>query len=195
MAFQKNNLGFTLVEMMVVIGVLSIVIVGLIAIFVSAIQIQRYVASAYQLLDQSSYIMEYMTRAIRLAKKDLEGNCITQYNSYGYYDEINDSGIKFTNKNEDGDCIGFFLDNTDKRLKQYKKESGGGQAVISPLTSSAMEVSAFNVILAGESQETDQEQPKATIYLEIKVKGAGSQPSIKLQTTVSMRDLDIAPSL
>ncbi len=181
----KKNSGFTLVEMLVVIGILLIVLVALVAIFVSALQIQRYVLSAYQLLDQSSYVMEYMSRSLRMAKKDLTGSCIDLNNSYGYYSGT--SGIKL--KNEAGDCIGFFLE--AGQLKQYKKS--GGNETTSALTSSSMEVTAFNVALVPNSGPPAQLQPKATIYLEIKAKGSGPQPKIKLQTTVSARDLDIAP--
>ena len=70
--YKKNGEGFTLIEILVVIVIFSIVLGAVIGIFISAIRIQRYYLASQKLLDQTSYVTEYMSRSIRMAKKRLD---------------------------------------------------------------------------------------------------------------------------
>jgi len=60
------------------------------------------------------------------------------------------------------------------------------------MTSSAFKINTLKFKLSGERQD-DSLQPRVTIYSEIK--GAGQKPEerpqIKIQTTISQRNLDI----
>ena len=67
---NKLNRGFTLIEMMITVLIFSVIVAAVIGVFVSAIRIQRYNLTYQQLLDQTSYAMEYMSRAIRMAVKE-----------------------------------------------------------------------------------------------------------------------------
>jgi len=193
-ASSKRN-GFTLTEMLVSMVIFTILIGGIIGVFVSSLRTQRYYLASQKLLDQSSYIMEYMSRAIRMAKKQTSDSpliCITE----GYnYENIggNDLGIRFI-KVTDGTqkCLEFYLAGPDN--DQIYQEIDGGSFM--SLTSDDLKVNSLKFYIDGEYQGVfgaeDPYQPKVTIYLDIEVKNINpSPPRIKIQTTVSQRDLDI----
>lgn len=57
------------------------------------------------------------------------------------------------------------------------------------LSSSNFQVSDFTISVTGDG--VDNLQPLVTIYLEITGIGSGYQPKVKIQTTISQRNLDI----
>jgi len=175
-----QNKGFTLVELLVSISIFSLIVSAMSGAFVSTIRAQRKSVAFQQLLQQTSYLEEYMSRSIRMGKKDINGTCIGEKSNY----EITRSGngIEFMNYN--GNCEEFYLSGLE--LRQNKNN------VDLALTSSNLIVENINIELSGNSQ-TDNFQPRVTIFL--KIKGAGSkpeeQPEIKIQTTISQRNPDV----
>jgi len=165
--------GFTLIEMLVAVTIFVTVITVASAIFVSGLRAQRQSLAYQQLLDQTSYLMEYMSRAIRMAKKDMDGSCIAAKLNY----EFDGQCLKF--KNYKGECRQFCLETG--RLKEIKED------VQNYLTSPELEVKKFNVTLTGQTQN-DKLQPLVSIFLNIEGK---EQSKIKIQTSISQRDLDI----
>ncbi|MDD2732120.1 MAG: prepilin-type N-terminal cleavage/methylation domain-containing protein [Candidatus Pacebacteria bacterium] len=178
---KKEN-GFTLVEMMVVVVIFSIVIGAALAVFVYTIRIQQYCLGSQQLLDQTSYAMEYMSRHLRMAKKDISGTCIASGKNYEEISQGTKSGIKFLNYR--GECHEFYLDSSDYKLKESRNGS------VSDLTSSNLKVNNFNVSILGDG--ADSLQPKVTILINAQSKKSAStfKPSVGIQTTVSQRNLD-----
>jgi len=65
----KMKMGFTLIEMLVAIGIFAIMTVALTGIFISATQSQSHTLYTQELMSQSSYALEYMGRILRMAKK------------------------------------------------------------------------------------------------------------------------------
>ena len=176
----KMNKGFTIIEMLVVITIFSIVIGSATGVFIWAIRLQRYNLAYQQILNQTSYAMEYMSRAIRMAKKDLDGSCINWNTNY----EIigGGSGIKFENYNLQ--CQEFSLVG-----EQLVVKFDGGSAI--PLTSTDFNVASLKFEITGETQPPgDTNQPRATIFMEVEGKNLSPLPRIKIQTTISQRDLD-----
>ena len=143
------------------------------SIFLSSIKNQRQGLATQEILDQASYLMEYMSRALRMAKKDMAGSCTgTAKLNYAFESQC----LKFLNYK--GECQRFCLDGT-----RIKDENGNY------LTSTNLEVSSFGVVLSGASQPpVDYLQPKVTISLNI---AGQEETSIKIQTTVSQRNLDV----
>ena len=173
---ERSRMGqksFTLVELLVAVAIFAII--GGIAsgVFVSALRAQRKSLAYQELLSQTSYLMEYMSRALRMARKDIDGVCIDAKLNYKKVD----SGIKFMNYK--GECQKFYLSGS-----QLKEEKAG---IISNLTSTGLSVSNFNINLLGQTQD-DNLQPRATFFLDITGK---EQSKIKIQTAVSQRSLDI----
>lgn len=177
-----NNRGFTLIEMMVAVTIFVSVVTVALAIFVSSLQAQRQNLAYQQLLDQTSFVTEYMSRAIRMAKKELSTPpiCLTVCGrGCNYETNPQQDSIKFIDYN--GVCTEFFLEN-----EQLKKRVG---ADVLALTSPDLTVSSFNVNLSGQYQPpTDYLQPLVTIFLEIVGK---EQSKIQIKTSISQRNLDI----
>ena len=166
-----NNKGFTLIEMIVAVAVFSLVIGASTGLFISSLRAQRQNLATREVLDQTSYIMEYMSRALRMAKKDITGTCTgTAKSNYQFESQC----IKFINYKDE--CQHFCL--VGSRLKN--KEGNY-------LTSANLNIKSFNVNLVGQGQ-IDTLQPKITIFLDIEGK---EQSNIKIQTTISQRNLDV----
>jgi len=177
----KMNKGFTLIEMLVAALIFSIVIGAATGVFVSAIKLQRYNLAHQQLLSQASYAVEYMDRAIRMAVRDDDNTCGLAGQNY----RVSDGNRKIEFKNYKGECQEFFWDTSNYQLKVDK--TGFGTPLI--LTSDDFEITSFNFQVSGDVLG-DNVQPKVRIFLDIKAKGSGQQPRIKIQTAISQRNLD-----
>ena len=62
---MNNNKGFTLIELIVVMTVFLLVIGAAMGIFISIVQNQKKILSEQELLNQISYVEEYMSKALR----------------------------------------------------------------------------------------------------------------------------------
>jgi len=175
--------GFTLMEMLVVSGMFSILIMVVASIFVSAIRTANNVLEMKKTLSQISYSVEYMTRAIRMAEKDTVGDCINRGDNYEISGVNNDS-ITFRNALQDDNCQEFFIQ--DEQLK-HKINVGKSNEEILDLTSSDMKVYNLSFTANGEQQD-DIFQPFITIYLEAQ---SSDSPILEIQTSVSQRNPDI----
>jgi len=173
---MTGDKGFTLVEIMIAISVFSIMIISLFGFFHSAFLSQEKSLNSIYLLDNASFLSEYMSRSIRMARKDINGDCIeAKANFY----QSDDSHLKFLNYN--GECQELFLQNGSLVLSK----SGETQN----LTPDDILVEDLVFHVKGGSQ-SDFIQPRVTFILAMKNK-KGPIQSIKIQTTVSQRQLDI----
>ena len=118
--YLKGIKGFTLIELIVVMAVFLFVIGAAISIFISVIQNQKKVLSEQQLLNQISYVEEYMSKGLRMATADTNGTACfgdSKYAGYIYLLTRFDpglaqfKGIKFINQSDSNACQEFFLDN------------------------------------------------------------------------------------
>ena len=179
---MKKN-AFTLVELMVSVGIFIILIAVFSGFFSSAIQAQRKVLASQEIVDNISYTLEYMSRAIRMAKKDMEGECLTTAGAKHNYETNNDNNkdrVRFLNYQEK--CQEFFL--ADGRLYERKstdKRAANFGASL-PLTPAKFQVSnlTFN---GSETWGQDNFQPKVILFLEIE--------ELKIRTSISQRDLNV----
>lgn len=185
-----NSSGFTLIEILVVIAIFSIIIGIFSGLLGAAIRSQRQNLASQKVLNQSSYAMEYMSRAMRMAKKDdieIDGatvNCLPESKANYATTTTGQGGVRFRNYNNI--CQEFYLENN-----QIREDKGG---TISDLTSSELQVNEFNINLIGAQQPPDDiNQPRVTMSLRLENPGAAPEipPQIRIQTTISQRDLDI----
>lgn len=175
----KNQKGFTLIEILGSVVIFSIVVLIVTGIFISVLRVQRVVLATQEILDQTSYVLEYISRAMRMAKKDLTGACLS---SSGLNYELTSGGVKFMDY--DGNCTEYYLENN-----QLKRRIGGD---VVELTSRKLKVNYFKVVLDGENQN-DNKQPRLTFFLEIESQRLPltQRPQLRFQSTVSQRNLDI----
>ena len=184
--------GYTLIEIMVAVGIFFAIIAAPSGFFVGSLKGQQRALASQELLDNVSYALEYISRSLRMAKKDdieIKGitcNCCPSGDRVNY--EVTDQSQRIIFRNYDNKCQEFYLDDGG-RLKESK------DGVINYLTSDDLEVVSLQFTVVGESQFDDPSlQPKVTLFLEVKG-NRGSDPSlqpvIKIQTTISQRNLDV----
>ena len=161
-----------------VVAVFSLLMLSASTFFVSGLKAQRQNLATQELLDQTSYFMEYMSRALRMAKKDASGSCIAT--KLNYNTTHVGQGIKF--KNYQDICQEFYLDVPTSRLKEVK-----GVADENFLSPESLKITSFAISLSGQSQG-DNIQPQVSLLVDVDGK-EGSKT--KVQTTISQRNLDV----
>ena len=164
--------GFTLIELLVSMTIFVIVMVSIIELFISGIKTQKKSLALQTLSDGTSYAVEYMSRAIRMAKKDLNTGC--------NFENVGTNGIRFLNYEKEEQL--FTLDND-----QIKEKKDGHP--LTALTSDNFRVTKLSFGLSGRCQ-VDDLQPRVTISIEIQTKEVDPQ-TLNIQTTISQRDLDV----
>jgi len=170
-----NKKGFTLVEILVVLVIFSIMLSAIAAVFISGIKIQRNAIAQEQLLDQLNYAIEYMGRELRMAKYKDNNACKTKdeyYNSNNSY-----LGIV----NQDGECVYFNLKTDNVIYKSAKSDTYD-----TALTSDDIKVTK----LLFKVSEENGKQTKVTILIEAESKSGDPLQKVKIQTTISARDLN-----
>ncbi|MFH1714138.1 MAG: prepilin-type N-terminal cleavage/methylation domain-containing protein [Candidatus Nealsonbacteria bacterium] len=174
---KSNKSGaFTLIEILVAVAIFSLIIGVASSVFVLSIKAQRKTLSDREILSQVSYAMEYVSRAIRMARKDIDGNCTGGVAKSNFFKTA--TGVAF--ENYEGDCQEFYIESG--RLKESKDGN------VNFLTAPNLTVSHFNINDLGWDQ-TDRIQPRVTLFLEIL---GFEQSQIKIQTSISQRNLDYA---
>lgn len=180
--------GFTLIEMLVSIGIFIILTIALTGIFVSSSRVQSRTLATQELMSQSSYVLEYMDRFLRMAKKDVSGSCTgTAGANYNPPESISNT-ITFLDYNNV--CHQFVLENNQIKEKKFIS----GSWVSAEITSSKVKVNNLKFSVIGGSQPpTNTLQPKITILIDIESKSqiVDPVPKIKVQTTISQRHLDV----
>lgn len=209
-----------MLELLVAVTTFGIFIGAISGLLVSGIQAQRRILATQELLSQASYVIEHISRALRMAVKDNMGNCVGSYANYWvnplYYDGINwyaysspasssypqkGQGIRLLKATKNGNiCQNFYLDPTTSVLKEQTssddKPSNFGAPL--PLISSNIQITSFIVNVSGDlsgsslTAEVPNLQPRVTIFLSL----AGKQtmlgrPTLKVQTSISKRELDV----
>ena len=148
-----------------------------------------------------SYVEEYMSKAMRMAKVDNDGNCISNVDETGYIYMLTRGietgtakGIKFINQSDSDACEEFFLDETDpnnKVLKVLKNSTNDADAV--SLTSEDIKIESIQFAINGDQNKANVSirdwdlQPRITFVVTILLPN-GTERII--QTTVSQRNFN-----
>lgn len=185
---SESSKGFTLIELLIAVAIFTLVVAITTGLFISSIRVQRESLASQELLDGAGYVLEYMSRALRTAAKDLTGDCLTAAyikNNYAYID----SHLRFLNYQ--GKCQEFFLEGGQLQ----KRESDDNKANFNnplPLTPSNLFVEQFSIGPSDSWDQDDFDQPLVTLSLIIRAVGQKpeTQPRLVIQTTISQRNLD-----
>ena len=184
----KNNMqkGVTIIELLVTIIVFAIVITGFLNLFSYAFKAQIKVLDSQHLLANTAYVSEYISRSLRMARKDIIGNCIT-----AKYNFENPSGqenaISFLNYEEI--CQEFLLSDNSLQVKKSINDSASSLQEGLPLFPSDINVEDLKFQIAGETQD-DKLQPKVTFIIKLQTSRNPPQ-EFNFQTTISQRNLDV----
>jgi prepilin-type N-terminal cleavage/methylation domain-containing protein len=177
--------GFTLVELLVTAAIFSMIFSAVSGLFASALKAQRRSLASQELLAQTSYAMEYMSRQLRMASGQDPTSCTGSGNSY-----LLEGEQSITFLNYQGCCIQFRAIPGVDRLDQRVIGSCSTLTDAS-LTSANFKVEKFNINLAGGPGSG--KQARVTLFLRIKGKSQKieERPVIEIQNTISQRNLNI----
>lgn len=173
--------GFTLIEIIVAATIFAIVVSAISSLFVVSVRGQRNIVAQQNLADNTRAVLEQMSRQIRMAQRDESGSCTgtagTTYTASG-------AALAFIDYR--GNCATYELFGTKIRIRPNT-----GQPFLD-LTSDDIRVSRFNFDVRGRDKQ-DQEQPRVSIVIEAEAAGQSQDgsPSITLQTTISLRNIDV----
>jgi len=181
--FYKNSKGFTLVELLVVIATFVVITITAVDLFVLMIAHQRTILAEQELLSQVSYVTEYMSRALRMAEKSADTNCLSQIGK-NYEITRFGKGVKFINASNQGACQEFFLDEDAGAIKEIENNE-----TPVPLTSESLIIDKFNIKLYGDNAG-DEAQPRIIIAMDIGRQTKNAQVRKQVQLTISQRNLD-----
>jgi len=178
---SQSKQGFTLVELLVAVAIFSLIVGGVVNILSSTFAVQRRSLASQELVGQTSFVAEFMSRALRQAQKEFSAPTCLSGNGDNYELFDADTRIRFIDR--DGDCREFYEDGG--KIKERDVLS----STESDLTSADLTVQTLKFYISGESQ-SDNLQPRATFYMAIEGRDA-NKPLIRLQSTISQRRYDV----
>ena len=108
---NSKSKGFTIIELMIAVALFSVVVGAVSTIFITSLQSQRKSISFENIFDQTSYLMEYMSRSLRMAKTETAALTCLSAEDKNYQLTRSDKGVKFINSQ--GVCQEFYFDNDD----------------------------------------------------------------------------------
>lgn len=107
---KYNNFGFTLIELIVGMGIFSLVMLSVTGIFQQVVNVQRKAIGAHNVQESLRYILEVMSKEIRTAERNFD-TCADVPSGQIY--NVNNDTLYL--KNQYGQCVAYFLQNS--RLK------------------------------------------------------------------------------
>lgn len=165
------NKGFTLIEMIVAVGVFTVAITLSLASFLNISAIQKKAEAFRAVNNNLNFALEAMVREIKTGIK---------YVPF----PLDSSSLSI--KNSGGENVTFSL--SDNQIKRTV-ETAEGESTLA-LTAPEVEITNLNFIVSGQ-QSGDGFQPKATIIINGLIEEKGEIKSrLNLQTTISQRSLD-----
>lgn len=196
MNINQKSKGFTLVETLVSLLIFGFVSIIMVNIFVSVLNSQRRILQNQELMNSSSYALEYMARAIRMAEKDVNGYC-TGTPGKNYLPGASDASISFLAydaKTSTYKCTQFLLEGAAVKERKSTTESIDNLQAAQPITSSSVNVSGLTFAVTGNAvpDSVPPKQPKVTIMIKMSYNTTSANaPGIVVQTSISQRKLDI----
>ncbi|KKW47354.1 MAG: hypothetical protein A2128_02225 [Candidatus Liptonbacteria bacterium GWC1_60_9] len=169
-AHRGSRKGFTMIELIVAMGIFLILIAAATSGFVQALRTQRAIVALMAANDNASSVLEQMAREIRV----------------GYNFQTNTSEDELTFVNAYNEIVTYRLDN-----QTIERGTGGmGGTTFAPLTPEIVRIDGMKFRLQG-AQSGDREAPRVTINLMVGARGKGVENIVvNIQTTVSARLID-----
>ena len=181
---MKTEQGFTLVEMLVALAVFVLIGGAAVNLVVSSIAGQRAAFADQTVVDQISSVVEYVSRAIRQANKDLTGLCIASGTNYGIPGG-GQTGQALRFRDKEGFCREFSFNIATSAIQERKSRVANGAVAFDafiPLTSNDITIRGVWFFIQGEDQ-MDNLQPRVTFFIDTQ--------GLQFQTTVSQRKFDV----
>ena len=192
---RNPKLGFSLIEVIVSMGIFVTAVVGLSALFVGVLRIQRQAFVESLVVDNARYAMDEMTRAIRVS--DIEAMADNTPQDFIIMDEqpmLDDAfGFSGCSASDPTDClVRYHYDGGTRRL-QERRANGSSFPIRTWFLDLAgdatvVQVNRFQASAFG-CGDSDNRQPRVTLGLETSHRQAVGVQPLLLQTTVSLRQI------
>lgn len=175
-----------MLELIVSLGLFSVVMLVVLAAYISLISLDRQARASNQLASSLSFATESMSRSIRTG---------TRYSCNGNADQncAAPGGSSFSFVNTEGEVIGYRL-KTDGSIGQCSLSSLGQTCLDAnavSLTDSRITITSLRFIVRGAGS-VDAYQPYVTISLGgTMTTDAGETTSFSIQTSATQRFIDI----
>ncbi len=170
-----NNKGFTLLEILIAISLLSLVITITVGIFVSGSKSQRKIIELSAAQREGGYITETISRELRMATAICDNGDAAECGAREDQQNNNDSSIEF--KNYEGDWIRYC-----KSLDTGVCNSGGNYFSRNGNCISSSDVTIEDLKFY-TTEDFNLKQPLVTIVMKVKAKDT----SIILQDSIALR--------
>lgn len=182
---NSRERGFTLLEMLISIGIFSVVIVSSVGVILAIGSAQKKTAAVQDIQDNVRFAMESMSKEIR------QGSAYNPPVSSCQGDAC--QTIRF--KNISGDLI-WYCKTDNGLVLRWKGDPANPDSNLcktegAPLTSDDVNVKRLVFYVLGEESQEPACQPRVTISLQAESKGAPRfETTFALQTTVTQRARD-----
>lgn len=183
----KNQAGFTLLEMVVSIGIFSVVVITAIGIMINVSNGMTKAANIQAVQDNIRFSLELMTKEMRTG-----GN-------FSLTSVCGPAGSEISFDATSGRRI-YFLDVANKQIMRAKtditaSDCNGNTGKVTPFTANEVFVDRLHFVLHGTVVGPTDGQPAITIVLTTRSKSKKIQleTSMSIQTTVIQRLRDTAP--
>jgi len=179
---HHHKKAFTLVEMLVAVFIFSLIVIIVASMLVNAIRVQRYNLAHRELMDQTSFVMEYMSRHIRMAKTATTADCLSVGDNYDDSNGIKFLHYRYITGEDDPELACTEFSESGGRLREEVQWIDIPGGYTRELTSGDLDVVFFNAQV-----DPGREQPLVQINLRI----AGREDTeLEIQTKISQRDLN-----
>lgn len=172
---KRNSVtsGFTLIELVVGIGIFALVLTSIMGIFQQVIRVERRAVNAQNAQENVRYVMEVISKEIRTAERNF-GTCVDVPNGDIFAVDVGVGNDKLYLKNQYGECVTYFLEGN-----RFKIMRGSDVAFV---TSDETVIEYLNFSLKAD------DQPAVTITMGIQtLDTTATDVTISMQTTISSR--------
>lgn len=184
----KAKKGFSLIELIVGMGIFSVVSIVAISSFLLSVRAHRIILAEKEVSESVNFALEFMSRQMRVVQKfDGSVTCSGLTSGETFYNPTDTTEVRFINSQDK--CIRFFLA-SDSIMYENTTDLTGN---ISLTNISIVDIKSLNFFLQGQL-DSDLEQPRVTIAIEAGGVGPSAEEqgvSFEIQTTVSSRALDV----
>lgn len=177
--FSISKSGFTLLEMLISLGIFSVVVVSSIGLTINISNAQRKASNIQAIQDNIRFGLELMTKEMRTGSNfRITSLCSPTA-------EIMFEDANFVEK------VYFLSGNTVMRLVKTSGAEGCAEAV--PFTADDVRVDALRFFLRGHAVSPNDGQPMITISISVRSKSEkiALESSMNLQTTIVQRLRDL----
>lgn len=175
--------GFTLLEMIISVGIFSVLVTASIGVTLGVSNAQLKAANVQAILDSIRFGLELITKEMRTGS----GYGATSYGAA--CNGVSGSEISFTTAL--GETRTYYLNSSTKSIMRLARTTDCNQAV--PFSSEEVTIDRLAFTLGGQSAGPNDGQPRATITMKARSKSPKYQleSSMDLQTTVIQRFRDL----